>query len=179
MILLGQYARDVLKRASLLNHYASDVFLSNDDLMRPFGRLDSQKAELSKLKHDAVFDPGLKPKMTELEAKIAYNQKVLDRLERECSSQGMTDRFLISAMREKLRFLSEQIETEHARYGDRTSKYREAAIQLGDVTLADKNSNVIEARQEHDARCAELREEYAKVSDNVDALEGILRSFKC
>lgn len=178
MRLLGQYARDVLKRASLQNRYASDVFLSNDDLIRPFARLDSQKDELKKLQHDIVFDFGLKPKVTELGAEIASNEKTLDRLEKECAAQGMTDRFLLSALKEKLRFLSEQIETEHGRYGDRTLKYRQAATELGDVTLADKNPNVMEAKKEHDARVSDLRKEYSKIADNIENLEIILKEFR-
>jgi len=177
MRLLGQYARDVLRRASLLNHYASDVFLSNDDLVRPFGRLDSQKAELSKHKHDSVFDKSLQPEIEKFEAKITSNEAVLEKLQSECAAQGMTDRFLLSAMKEKLRFLSEEIESEHARYGDRTLKYRQAATELGDISLADKNAQVIQAKQELDARCAELRKEFSNVSDNIETLEIVLKEF--
>jgi len=177
MKLLSQYARDVLKRASLLNTWASDKFLANDDLVRPFGRLESDKAHLEALRHDVVFDKSLQPEIAKLEAKIGHNEKTLESLQSECSAQGMTDRFCLQALKEKLRFLSEQIEIERARYGDRTLKYRQAATELGDVTLADKNSHVIEARQECDTRCAELRKEYAKVSDNIESLEVILKEF--
>jgi len=177
MRLLGSYARDVLKRASLLNCWASDKFLASDDLVRPFKRLDEDKAYLEKLRHDVVFDKSLQSQIAKLEAKILSNETVLEKLEKECSAQGMTDRFLLSALKEKLRFLSEQIETEHARYGDRTLKFREAAIQLGDVTLADKNPKVMQAKEEHDARVSDLRKEYSKIADNIENLEIILKEF--
>jgi len=177
MKLLSQYARDVLKRASLLNSWASDKFLANDDLVRPFGRLESDKAHLEKLRHDVVFDKSLQAQITKLEAKIASNEKTLDRLEKECAAQGMTDRFCFQLLKEKLRFVSEQIEHEGIRYGDRTLKYRQAATELGDVTLADKNPKVIQAKQELDTRCAELRKEYSKIADNIETLEIILKEF--
>jgi len=178
MKLLSQYAQDVLQRVSHLNTWASDKFLARDELVRPFGRLNSDKAELQKLKHDVVFEPGLKPKMEQLEAKIASNEHTLNLLEKECAAQGMTDRFCLQALREKLRFLSEQIEFENGHYNDRIRPYREAASKLGDSRLADSNPTVIAAKQEYDSRCDNLRKEYGRVSDNIECLQNILRSFK-
>jgi len=178
MKLLSQYAQDVLQRASMLNHYASDVFLARDDLVRPFGRLNSDKAELQKLKHDVVFEPGLRLKMEQLDAKIDSNEHTLDLLEKECAAQGMTDRFCLQALREKLRFIAEQIEFETGHYNDRIRPYREAAAKLGDSRLADSNPIVIAAKQEYDSRCDNLRKEYGKISDNIESLQNILRSLK-
>jgi len=177
MRLLGSYARDALKRASLLNCWASDKFLASDDLVRPFKRIDEDKAHLEKLRHDTVFDKSLQAHITKLEAKIASNEKTLDRLEKECAAQGMTDRFCLQSLKEKLRFVSEQIEHEGIRYGDRTLKYRQAATELGDASLADKNPNVMKAKEEHDARVSDLREEYSKTADNIENLDIILKEF--
>ena len=178
MKLLSQYARDVILRATRLNHYASDVCLASDDLIRPWACLEKDRAELKILKHDVVFDDKLRPKIKELDAKIAANEEVLNQLETECSAQGMTDRFSVSAMREKLRFIAEQIEFETSHYNDRIRPYREAAAKLGDSRLADSNPVVIAAKQEYDSRCDKLRKEYGKISDNIESLQNILRSLK-
>jgi uncharacterized coiled-coil protein SlyX len=176
-LLLSQYSRDVIQRASQLNHYASDVCLASDDLIRPFKALESARTELEKLQHDAVFNAKLRPKIVELEAKVAANEKTLDRLEKECAAQGMTDRFSLWGMREKLRFIAEQIEIETGRYNDRCRSFREAAATLGDISFADKNPVVTAAKQDCDSKCADLRKEYSKISDNIETLENILRAF--
>jgi hypothetical protein len=178
MRLLGQYACDVIQRANLLNCWASDKYLAGDDLVKPFSRLDEDKARLEKLMHDVVFDKSLHSEIEKLDKKIVSNEAVLKKLEKECAAQGMTDRFCLQALKERTRFISEKIENESTRYSDATLGYRDAARKLGDMSLADRNPTVIRLKQEHDAKVSDLRKEFSKISDNIAALEGILRSFQ-
>lgn len=176
MMLLHEYARAVIQRATKLNRYAADVSRANDDLIRPWAKLDKDRATLKTMSHDAVFDAGLTPKIQELEATISCNEAVLDKLEKECAAQGMTDRFSLSAMREKLRFLGDQLETERQLLDNRTMPYRAAAQKIG--VPVESVKAVADAKADYDERCAKIRAEYSKVSDNVDVLRSILSGFK-
>ncbi|HPB89469.1 MAG TPA: hypothetical protein PK738_04960 [Bacteroidales bacterium] len=145
-------------------------------MLKPWARLDKDKAQLLKLQHDVVFDPSLKPKMQELEATIACNEAVLDKLEKECAAQGMTDRFSLAALRERLRFLGEQLESERQLFNNRTLPYRAAAQKIG--VPIDTVRAVIDAKADYDDRCKKIRAEYSMVSDNMDALRSILAQYK-
>ncbi|HQN24677.1 MAG TPA: hypothetical protein PK123_07160, partial [Bacteroidales bacterium] len=95
---------------------------------------------------------------------------------KECAAQGMTDRFSLAALRERLRFLGEQLESERQLFNNRTLPYRAAAQKIG--VPIDTVRAVIDAKADYDDRCKKIRAEYSMVSDNMDALRSILAQYK-
>ncbi len=175
---LSQYAQHIIAKAGTLNFYASDRARAIDDLIRPFGALQGQQAELKQLKHDLVFDPNLQGKVADLDAKIKNNIDVLERLESVCSGLGFEDNFSLGALRQRKFDIAEEIQLAEAEYSDAIRPFHDAAVVLGDRSLASRHPVAAAAKEARDNKVAGLQTEATTLVEKIKCLENVLKKFQ-
>jgi hypothetical protein len=192
---LAQYARSAINKAQA--GFADDVSKAGDALVRPFGVLDGQIAQLqalrestmkavyAKLSKDKVtllpIDPASFEKLScdieTLDGKIAHNQDVLNKLEAACAELGIED-YSLAKMNSSRNAVVMQIRDVKEHALDSVQHLFQAAEALGNRNLAEKNPAVIKAKKEAATTIKNLEVELGTWSDKIGRLEGVLREFK-
>ena len=191
---LSAYARDIINRARV-NCYATDASKASDALIRPFGELDEQRASLRALQeatiglcwfnsegklvpfNEAEF-AGIQREITNLQAKIDHNTKILNELDGKVAELGLTE-FSISKLKGKIEKLRSQINQIRAEENDSLRSKWESVVSLGgNRATYDKLPEVIEARAKAAAQIEPLEAEIKALNGQIRSLESILSKFK-
>ena len=191
---LSAYARDIINRARV-NGYATDTSKAGDALIRPFGELDEQKTTLKSLQGSTLalcwidangelvpFDEaefaGMQREITNLQAKIDHNTKILNELDGKVAELGLTE-FSISKLKGKIEKLRSQINQIRAEENDSLRSKWEAVVSLGgNRATYDKLPEVIDARAKAAAQIEPLEGEILALNGQIRSLESILSKFK-
>jgi len=191
---LSAYARDIINRARV-NGYATDTSKAGDALIRPFGELDEQKTTLKSLQGSTLalcwidangelvpFDEaefaGMQREITNLQAKIDHNTKILNELDGKVAELGLTE-FSISKLKGKIEKLRSQINQIRAEENDSLRSKWESVVSLGgNRATYDKLPEVIEARAKAAAQIEPIEAEIKALNGQIRSLESILSKFK-
>ena len=191
---LSAYARDIINRARV-NGYATDTSKAGDALIRPFGELDEQKTTLKSLQGSTLalcwidangelvpFDEaefaGMQREITNLQAKIDHNTKILNELDGKVAELGLTE-FSISKLKGKIEKLRSNINQIRAEENDSLRSKWESVVSLGgNRATYDKLPEVIEARAKAAAQIEPIEAEIKALNGQIRSLESILSKFK-
>lgn len=191
---LHDFARDIINRARV-NGYATDTSKAGDALIRPFGELDEQKTTLKSLQGSTLalcwidangelvpFDEaefaGMQREITNLQAKIDHNTKILNELDGKVAELGLTE-FSISKLKGKIEKLRSQINQIRAEENDSLRSKWESVVSLGgNRATYDKLPEVIEARAKAAAQIEPIEAEIKALNGQIRSLESILSKFK-
>lgn len=198
MTTLSSYAKQLIDHVhGIASLDASERSRAMDPLIRPFGTLAAQKAELVPLKKstmDAVYamkrnsdvvlvpiDPDAFEKLSyrieTLEAKVAHNDGVLTRLDAECTKLGLKE-YSLNVLTSRREAIDREIagilkEPDYA-----LSHLFNAAAQLGNRSDAEKHPDVLAARKAAEAKTVPLKGEALDLDEKIATIQAILREFQ-
>lgn len=193
---LSQFARETLARAESRGGQ-DDRYLAGDPLIRPWGMLAKEEAELRELQDQSlravyatekggkiVLVPreeqsfqAISAEMSALGAKVTHNREVLQRLELAVTDLHLEEfslRKLHSAIDDRKQ--RQQYVKAHAL--DDVMDIWEAAVTLGDRSLAEEHPEVVAARQKAAAEIEVLQGEIDTLQGKIDVAEAILRELR-
>lgn len=191
---LSAYAKDIINKAKL-NGYAADSFMANDDLIKPFGTHEEQKASLKELQRATIgmcwidsegklvpFDQikfnALQREISLLQSKVDHNAKVLEKLDDKVVELRLAE-FSLSKLKgqiEKKRSKINQIR-EDENY-DLRHKW-DAVVKIGGSRADyDNLPEVRVARAKSAEQIEPLELKIKAINANVRALESILSKLQ-